>query len=202
MYTITWRPQRRLPPNVEETVRASVHAAAAEISASLGASDVPAAQDAVNAALGRLPHRAPNYYLLTARAALGLSTAGQELLAQRAVDEQRIRRLRFLKQNLYDRPDLVVLDQLEQHTPGALGDEHVAELQRLARLIYSCDRWWFPLLQQWEQVGQGFKDVEKRQQAMLVLSDSLKVLNDGTLSSGNAPPEAPGGDGAPRRAHP
>ncbi|WP_259471982.1 hypothetical protein [Streptomyces shenzhenensis] len=163
---------------------------------------MPAAQDAVNAALGRLPRRAPDYCLLNVYAALGLPSAAQDLLAQQAADKQRIHRLRFLKNNLYDHPDLVVLDQLEHHAPGALGDEHIAELQRLARLICSCDRWWFPLLQQWEQVGQGFTDIEKRQQAMLVLSDSLKTLNGGSLPGSIAPVDTPGSGGAPRRAHP
>lgn len=202
VYTITWRPLWRVPPNVEEAIRTTVHATAAETATRLGASDVPAAQDTINAAVGGLPRRAPNYHLLAVHATLGLPPAAQESLAQRAADEQRIRRLRFLKENLYDRPDLVVLDRLEHHAPGDLGDDHVAQLQRLARLIYSCDRWWFPLLQQWEQVGQGFKDIEKRQQAMLVLSDSLKALNGGSLPSGIPPLEAPGADGTPRRAHP
>lgn len=202
VYTITWRPLWRVPPNVEEAVRTAVHATAAEAAARLGASDVPAAQDAVNAALGRLPRRSPNYSLLNVYATLGLPSAARELLAQQAADKHRINRLRFLKDNLYDHPDLVVLDQLEHHAPGTLGDEHVAELQRLARLICSCDRWWFPLLQQWEQVGQGFTDVEKRQQAMLVLSDSLKALNGGSLPSGIAAADLSGSDGAPRRAHP
>ncbi|MGW0673094.1 hypothetical protein [Streptomyces sp. NPDC002746] len=187
---------------MEETVRATVQATAIETAARLRASDVPAAQDAVNAALGYLPRRAPNYCLLSVHAALSLPSTAQELLAQRAADEQRIRRLRFLKKNLYDHPDLVVLDQLEHHAPGVLGDEHVAEIQRLTRLIYSCDRWWFPLLQQWEQVGQGFTNIEKRQQAMLVLSDSLKALNGGSLPSDIEPMDISGSDGASRRAHP
>ncbi len=202
MYTITWRPLWRVPPNLEETVRATVHATAAGAAVHQGASDLPAAQDAVNATLGCLPRRASNYCLLNVRAALGLPSAAQELLAQRAADGQRIRRLRFLKTNLYDHPDLVVLDQLEHHAAGVLGDEHVAELQRLARLICSCDRWWFPLLQQWEQVGQGFTNIEKRQQAMLVLSDSLKALNGGSLPSGMAPTDVTESDEASRRAHP
>ncbi|MEU1708716.1 hypothetical protein ABZ478_25730 [Streptomyces sp. NPDC005706] len=163
---------------------------------------MPAAQDAVNAALSCLPRHTPNYCLLSVKATLGLPSPAQELLAQRAADEQRVRRLRFLKKNLYDHPDLVVLDQLEHHAPGALGDEHVAELQRLARLICSCDRWWFPLLQQWEQVGQGFTNIEKRQQAMVVLSDSLKALNGGSLPSSIESVDMPGPDRSPRRAHP
>lgn len=202
VYTITWRPLWRVPPNAEEAVRTAVHVAASETAARLGASDVPAAQDAVNAALGQLPRRTPNYCLLNVAAALGLPRAAQDLLAQQAADKQRINRLRFLKAHLYDHPDLVVLDQLEHHAPGALGDEHIIDLQRLARLIYSCDRWWFPLLQQWEQVGQGFTDIEKRQQAMIVLSDSLKALNGGSLPSDIAAVDMSGPGGAPRRAHP
>ncbi|MFD3582876.1 hypothetical protein [Streptomyces sp. NPDC058683] len=183
-------------------MRAAVHDKAAETAARLGAADVAAATDAVNGALGCLPRRAPNYRLLDVHAALGLPRAAHELLAQRAADEQRVRRLRFLKQNLYDHPDLVVLDQLEHHAAGAVGDEHVAELQRLARLIYSCDRWWFPLLAQWEQVGQGFTNIEKRQQAMVVLSDSLKALNGGSLPNSIGPVDIPESDEAHRRAHP
>ncbi|MGV9653387.1 hypothetical protein [Streptomyces sp. NPDC003554] len=191
-----------MPSNVEETVRAAVHAKAIEAAARLKAADVAAATDAVNAALSCLPRRAPKYRLLDIYADLGLPSAAHELLAQRAADEQRIRRLRFLKQNLYDHPDLVVLDQLEHHAAGALGDEHLAELQRLARLIYSCDRWWFPLLAQWEQVGQGFTNIEKRQQAMVVLADSLKALNGGSLTNSIGPVDMPESDEAPRRAHP
>ncbi|MBU7600922.1 hypothetical protein JGS22_025695 [Streptomyces sp. P38-E01] len=179
-----------------------MHATASATAAHMPAPDVPAAQDAVNAALGCLPRRASNYRLLSIYAALGLPSTAKDLLAQRAADEQRVRRLRFLKDNLYDHPDLVVLDRLERHAPGALADEHVAELQRLARLIYSCNRWWFPLLQQWEQVGQGFTDVEKRQQAMLVLSDSLEALSGGSLPSSIPPMGIPGADTTARREHP
>ncbi|MEH0407381.1 hypothetical protein ACFY7V_33950 [[Kitasatospora] papulosa] len=91
--------------------------------------DLLAAQDQVNAALC-LPHLSPYYRLLSARAVLGLPAAAQELLAQRQADEQRIGRLCFLKKNLYDRPDLVVLDQMERRATGALDEELVGELQR------------------------------------------------------------------------
>lgn len=38
-------------------------------------------------------------------------------------------------------------------------------------------------MQQWEQLGHGFCDTEKQQQAMLALLDSLKTLNGGSLPS-------------------
>lgn len=201
VYTITWRPFWRTHPNTEEAVRAHVHISAVQAAARLDAVDVPAAQDAVNAALA-LPQLAAHYRLLTAQATLRLSASAQELIAQQQADKERIRRLRFLKAHLYDHPDLVVLDRLEHRAPGALDDEHVAELQRLVRLIKSCDRWWFPLLQQWEQLGQGFSDAEMQQQAMLALLDSLKVLNGGSLPAGIAPLEPGSPDAQSRRAHP
>ncbi|MGW4376092.1 hypothetical protein ACWEJ7_20785 [Streptomyces albidoflavus] len=199
---IAWRPRWRVPPNLEETLRAAVHAAVAETAVLRTASDLPAAQDAVNATLGSLPRRNPDYILVNARATLGLPDEADALLRQWAADRQRIRRLRFLKANLYDHPDLIVLEQLERHAASDLRDEHVAELQRLARLICSCDRWWFPLLQQWEQLGQGFTDMEKRQQAMLVLADSIKALGGDPLPSAMPSPDMPGADEPTVRAHP
>lgn len=201
VYTIDWRPRRRSPSTVEEAVRTHVHTTALHTAARLEAADLAAAQDAVNA---DLPHRhlAPHYRLITARATLRLATAAQERLRQQQADEHRIRRLRFLKTHLYDHPDLVVLDQLEHHSPGALNDDHVAELQRLARLIMSCDRWWTPLMQQWEQLGKGFTDTARQQQAMLALLDALKTLNGGSLPAGTLTPEPASPLPAERRAHP
>nr|WSZ96519.1 hypothetical protein OH820_13365 [Streptomyces sp. NBC_00857] len=198
VYTIVWRPRRRAGLHAEDSVRAHVHATAMRAAAALPVVDLPAAQDQVNAALC-LPHIDTRYRLLSARAVLGLSDTAQELLAQRQADDERIRRLRFLKKNLYDRPDLIVLDQMERRAPGVLEEELVGELQRLARLISSCDRWWFPLLQQWELVGQGFKEPEKQKQALMLLTESVTALNGGTLPEALKDPQA---EAAVRRAHP
>ncbi|MFD9545066.1 hypothetical protein [Streptomyces sp. NPDC060022] len=198
VYTIVWRPRWSAGPQVEECVRAHVHATAMRAAAAQPVVDLPAAQDQVNAALCS-PHLSPYYRLLSARAVLGLPAAARDLLAQQQADEQRIRRLRFLKKNLYDRPDLVVLDQMERRATGALDEELIGELQRLARLISSCDRWWFPLLQQWELVGQGFKDPEKQKQALILLTESLTALNGGTLPEALTDPRS---EAAARRAHP
>ncbi|MGW2911296.1 hypothetical protein ACWC9X_12705 [Streptomyces asoensis] len=202
LYTIHWRPHRRSQPCVEEAVRTHVHASALDAAACLPATDLPAAQDAVNAAL---PHgcRTAHYRLISARAVLQLPPNAADFLQQQQADDHRVRRLRFLKTHLYDHPSLVVLDRLEHHSPGALSDDHVAELQRLARLITSCDRWWSPLMQQWEQLGNGFHDTEKQQQAMLALLDSLKTLNGGSLPPGAMPPGPDAFDPATQwKAHP
>ncbi|MFE7314249.1 hypothetical protein ACFU7T_14370 [Streptomyces sp. NPDC057555] len=203
VFTITWRPKHRTRHNTEQAVRTHVHAMAAQTAVHLDAADLPAAQDAVNAALTfPHPHSAQNYRLLTARTSLRLPPEAKELIAQRQTDENRIRRLHFLKAHLYDHPDLVVLDRLEHHAPGALHDEHVAELQRLARLIKACDRWWSPLLEQWEKLGEGFNDTEKQQQAMLALLDSLKTLNGGDLPPAIATHELGQQHSPFREAHP
>ncbi len=165
VYTIRWRPYWRTHTHAEEAVRVRIHEAAAAVAVRLNASDLPTAQDTVNAAVGALPRSGPACRLLAAHVALDLSSAARAELAQQVSDDHRVRRLQFLKDNLYDRPDLVVIDQLERLSPSELREGNVAELQRLARLISSCDRWWFPLLQQWELVGAGFKDVEQQQRA-------------------------------------
>lgn len=201
LFTITWRPRRNTPPNLEEIVRAHVHTAAAHTTAQLDPADLPAAQDVLNCALATPDNQAAQpYRLLAARASLRLSSQARQTIAQHQADDNRIRRLRFLKAHLYDHPDLVVLDRLEHQHPGALHDDHVAELQRLARLISACDRWWSPMLQQWERLGQGFRDTELQHQAMLALLDSLKALNGGSLppALGDLPDQAP----PPKGPHP
>ncbi|OEJ63339.1 hypothetical protein BGM19_26670 [Streptomyces agglomeratus] len=147
----------------------------------LEATDVLAAQDAINAALGTTDlARTRHYRRLTASVALRLSPESREVLVQRRTDAERVRRLCFLKTQLYDHPALVVLDQLEQR-PGSLEPHQVADLQRLARSIKASDLWWHPMLEQWERVGRGFNDPENQNRAMHVLLEALTKLNDGPL---------------------
>lgn len=178
LFTITWRPMWRTRPNAEERLRNDIHAAAQRTATGLDPADLAAAQDTVNAALACAPDT-DAYRLVAARASLRLTPQAQESLTQRQEDNRRIRRLQFLKKHLYDHPDLVVLDRLEHHSPGTLEDDHIAELQRLSRLIKSCGRWWSPLLQQWEDVGRGFTTLEQQQRAMLALLNALKELDSG-----------------------
>ncbi|WP_406358851.1 hypothetical protein OHB56_40795 [Streptomyces sp. NBC_01635] len=57
-------------------------------------------------------------------------------------------------------------------------------------------------MQQWEQLGQGFTDTEKQQQAMLALLDALKTLNGGGLLTGTDAPDSALPLTMERRAHP
>ncbi|MFD4535677.1 hypothetical protein ACFWNL_23625 [Kitasatospora sp. NPDC058397] len=190
-FTLAWRPTSRGRVNLAEQVRSDVRAAAAEVTAGLQPHDLLGAEDTLNAVLGVPDGRnTPHYRLLSAKFVLRLSPTVQETLATRRADTERIRRLEFLKTALYDHPSLVVLDHIER-TSRLPDDAQVADLQRLSRAMRSCDAWWYPLLEQWEAVGAGFKDLETRHAAMqLLLRQSVEALMAAT-----APPDraAPGG---------
>lgn len=178
--TAWWRPRRRNGHgNLEELVRCDVTAAACELAQRLEATDLPAAQDAINAALGDPGITAsPHYRLVKADIVLGLSATSREILAQRQADSERIRRLRFLKAQLYDDPALVVLDRLENRAIRP-SDDDIEYLQRLARSLRANESWWRPLLEQWERLGAGFTTTEMQHRAMTALLNSLGALKDG-----------------------
>ncbi|HZG05799.1 MAG TPA: hypothetical protein VE546_19860 [Streptomyces sp.] len=175
--TVWWRPKRRSRHlNLEELVRHDVTAAADKLAQCLEATDLPAAQDAINAAVGD-PHLAENtrYRLVKVEVHLSLSTAAREILAQRHADAERIRRLHFLKTHLYDDPALVVLDRLETHSERPSHNE-IEYIQRLARSLHANESWWRPLLEQWEQLGEGFTNTEMQHRAMTAILNSLAAL--------------------------
>ncbi|MER5495764.1 hypothetical protein ACFYXP_10430 [Streptomyces sp. NPDC002466] len=190
-FTIEWRPALRARPNLEDLVLSRTLAWAGEVAQLFPAIEVRTAQDTINAELGAPEHtRATGYRCLAARVELALSESALEDLAQQQADEARVRRLRFLRTNLYEQPDLFVLDRIEQQCdwPGA---EQVAEWQRLARWMVAADEWWQPMLDQWEKVGQGFNDIELQNRAMLALCDALQKLK-GDDASDDASVPSPG----------
>ncbi|MGX1116094.1 hypothetical protein RKD37_001457 [Streptomyces ambofaciens] len=175
-FTIEWRPALRTRLNLEDLVVSQTLARASEVAQLFPAVEVRTAQDTINAELGAPEHtRATGYRCLAARVELALSESSREDLAQQQADEARVRRLRFLRRNLYEQPDLLVLDRIEKQGdwPGA---QQVAEWQRLARWMVAADEWWQPMLDQWEKVGQGFNDIELQNRAMLALCDALQKL--------------------------
>ncbi|WP_146616537.1 hypothetical protein [Kitasatospora sp. SolWspMP-SS2h] len=189
-FTLVWRPALRRRANLAEQVRSDLRAAATEVTAGLLPDDLLGAEDTLNAVLGSSDgQRSPHYRLISAKFALRLSPSAVENLAVRRADAERIRRLEFLKTALYDHPDLVVLDRIER-TSALPDNAQVADLQRLSRAIRSCNAWWYPLLEQWEAVGAGFKDLETRHEAMRVLlQHSVEALKAATAPSDRAAPD-------------
>lgn len=192
-FTIEWRPALRTRPNLEDLVLSTALSRAGEIAQGFDAVDVHTAQDTINAELGNPRHtRADAYRCLAARVELALSEAARESLAQRRADEERVRRLRFLRTNLYQQPDLFVLDRIEQQSDWP-STHQVADWQRLARSLVAANAWWEPLLVQWEKVGQGFSDMELQNRAMLALCEALQKLTGdvGACPVGCAVPTPP-----------
>jgi hypothetical protein len=178
--TAWWLPRGRgRHLNLEELVRHDVTTAAGDLAQYLKATDLPAAQDAINAAVGRPdPTTNAHYRLVKVDVLLSLSAASREILSQRQADNERIRRLRFLKEHLYDDPALVVLDRLEHHAERPT-DNEIEYIQRLARSLQANESWWRPLLEQWEQLGEGFANTEMQHRAMQAILNSLAALKDG-----------------------
>lgn len=168
-FTATWRPALRSRDNLAEQVRCDLRAAAAEITAESRPDDLLGAEDHLNAMLG-LPtgRRTEHYRLLSVRFALRLTPTSQQVLAVRRADAERVRRLQFLKTSLYDHPGLVVIDHMERY-PKLPDAALAADLSRLSRAIRSADEWWYPLLEQWETLGAGFRDPSTQHAAMQVL---------------------------------
>ncbi|MGW0547727.1 hypothetical protein [Streptomyces altiplanensis] len=189
-FTIIWRPTWRTRPNLEELVRERTVTDAANALVRLPATDVQTAQDTVNAMLGE-PHRfrTVHYRLADVRADLRLTAASHQILVQRREDEERVRRLRFLREELYEHPSLLLLDRIERST-DPLDPQQVADWQRVARSVAASEKWWCPLLEQWEHVGRGFTDAEMRNRALLVLHDALAALTQEETESAEANPSA------------
>ncbi|MEU2135043.1 hypothetical protein [Streptomyces sp. NPDC018352] len=175
-FTIAWRPTWRTRPNLEELVRERTIADAANVLVRQPATDVQTAQDTVNAMLGE-PHRfhTAHYRLMRVRADVRLTAASHQILTQRREDEERVRRLRFLRDELYEHPSLLLLDRIERSTVP-LEPRQVADWQRVARSVAASEEWWRPLLEQWELVGRGFTGAEMQNRALLVLHNALSAL--------------------------
>jgi hypothetical protein len=188
-FVITWQPTWRRRPNLEELVRTRIVTDAASTLRNLSATDVQTAQDTVNAILGEPQHcRTTHYRLVQVHADLRLTTTSHEILTQRRQDDERVRRLRFLKDNLYEHPSLLLLDRIEQH-PGTLNPQQIADWQRVARSVAASEQWWHPLLEQWEHLGRGFTDLEMQNRALLVLHNALAALTqEETEPETTAPP--------------
>jgi hypothetical protein len=178
-FFIEWRQTSRCRLNLEELVRHDLAQDAAETAKRYEVTAVRAAQDAVNAVLGATVRaRRAHYRRIRARVTLAVSSETQDILAQRKHDDERVRRLRFLRDQLYGDPALYAIERIESHG-GLISKQDVADIQQLARWLRAGDQWWYPILKQWEEVGQGFTEVEQQARAMKSLLDALEAFHPG-----------------------
>ncbi|GGR10557.1 hypothetical protein [Streptomyces netropsis] len=110
------------------------------------ATEVTGAEDAVNADLGR-PAPLPGMpgSELWGNVQLTLSAQARADAEQYRADRARVARLRYLKENLYNDPEMLLLDHLDRH-PQDIGTVDIATFQRLSRSLRLGGQWWYPLL--------------------------------------------------------
>lgn len=176
MVEVVWRPRRRREPNLHDSMRADVVETASQASIKCTAYDLRAAENFVNAQLAAWAGTPPSRYRrISPRVSLSLSEGAADVLAQRRADEERVRRLTFLKTSLYSDPALVVLEYLERN-PGQTGDELIKRYLHALGLINSSGQWWAPLLEGGEALAQRLSAHDLAYMLMRALTATISEL--------------------------
>jgi hypothetical protein len=170
-----WKPRRTEHSAVETVVREAVFRQAQEIASKRYADDVYGAQDAINADLAA-PHeeRSPYYSRLTAKVTLRLSSQAINKSLEYRDCVARVERLRFLKDELYSDPSMLLLDYLDRN-PEKLSDlPNPARFQRLALMVAKNDQWWHRILHVLDRLSSEVSDRDGNFYAMNVLFTALQ----------------------------
>lgn len=178
MFEVLWTPRRQREPNLQDALRADVIEAASAASITRSAYDVRAAENFINTGLAAWGRTATGRYRhISPKVSLSLSDDVAEILAQRRADEERVRRLTFLKTKLYSDPALVVVEHLERN-PEQSGENLIAEYIRAAQLIESSGRWWAPLLEGAAALDQRYRTQDLAFALMSALTATVNELAD------------------------
>ncbi|TCC22763.1 hypothetical protein [Kribbella speibonae] len=176
MFEVVWRPRRRRESNLQDALRADVIEAASATSITRSAYDVRAAENFINTRLAAWGRTATGRYRhISPKVSLSLSDDAAETLAQRRADEERVRRLTFLKTKLYSDPALVVVERLERN-PERSSENLIAEYIRAAQLIESSQRWWAPLLEGTAALDQRYRTQDLAFALMSALTATVNEL--------------------------
>ncbi|MET9811732.1 hypothetical protein [Streptomyces sp. NPDC006355] len=137
--------------------------------------DSKGAEDALNATLGhvRQIHGLPDSEL-SARAQLTLSAKARADAEQYHEDRTRLARLRYLKEQLYSDPEMVLLEHLERR-PGDIETLDIKDFQRLSRSLRVGGSWWYPLLDCLEALS---KELPKQHGDLIAMKLLLKAFKD------------------------
>lgn len=170
-----WKPCRTSHPAVETVVRETVFRRAQAIASDRYADDLRGAQDAINANLGTRCHKRSHLYSrLTAQVTLRLSNRGMSRSLEYRESVARVERLRFLKNELYSDPSMLLLDHLDRN-PGKLTDPpDPASFQRLALMVSNSDQWWCRILHVLDRLSSEISDKNGNFYAMSVLFTALQ----------------------------
>jgi hypothetical protein len=170
-----WKPRRASHPDVETVIRETVFRRAQAIASDRYADDLHGAQDAINADLGARRHkRSPYYSRLTAQVTLRLSNRAMSRSLEYRESVARVERLRFLKNELYSDPSMLLLDHLDRN-PGKLADPpDPASFQRLALMVSKSDQWWCRILNVLDRLSSEVSDEDGNFYTMNVLFAALQ----------------------------
>lgn len=171
-----WVPGKLSHPAIEALVRNVVVSRARAIALTRYADDISGTEDAINSDLGSgLLEDTPYYSALIATAVLGCPTQQEMANSHKYRDSlARVERLRFLKDQLYSDPSMLLLDYIDRN-PEKLDElPDLASFQQLALEVSNGERWWCQVLHVLERLSSGVSDEKGNLWAMNVLLTALK----------------------------
>jgi hypothetical protein len=171
-----WVSGKLMHPRIEALVRDTVTSKAQEIAAGRYADDVHGTEDAINSNLGPGNIQDTLYYSGITAAITLARLDEQDIANSRKFRESlaQIERLRFLKDQLYSDPSMLLLDYIDRN-PGKLAEiPDLASFQHLALKVSNGDRWWCQVLHVLEMLSAEVSDEKGNLWAMTVLLGALK----------------------------
>ncbi|MEU7770579.1 hypothetical protein AB0C44_04545 [Micromonospora taraxaci] len=185
----------RTHADLDALVRSRLHALAFSVTSRLQPVFVRQAQDEINGLLGQ-PKDCPDgfYRDLVGNVQLHLPDEVAADLAKQREDAARLRRLRFLKENIFSDPSFVAIELFERNPVG--GPELDSLLKRASEMalkLRSFDDWWAPLLLAWGDLAQKMQSPAEADVAMRVLLRAISDLDSSLIRNYPVPrPEAGG----------
>ena len=144
--SVWWKARRTQHPDIEAVVRDTVAERARAVAIKHDADNLHGAQDAINANLGTIP-RTRHYSELRATVILRISDSAKADALQYRHSIAYVERLRWLKEQLYSDPTMLMLDYLDKN-PGKTADlPELAHFQQLALKVTNGEKWWCRVLE-------------------------------------------------------
>jgi hypothetical protein len=172
-----WKPRHTRHPDIQAAaVLDAVFHQAQDIAITRHADDFRGTQDAINANLGAIQRSRDTHFYsaLTAKVTLTLSNeAAADALAYRH-SLAYVKRLRFLREQLYSDPAMLMLDHLEKNPGKADELPDMAHFQRIAMKVSNGERWWCRILDAMDRLAPHTTDQDGNLLAMDVLIRVLK----------------------------
>lgn len=174
--SVRWIPGKLSHPAIEALVRDVATSKAQEIAIGRYADDIHGTEDAINSNLGSGNIEDTLYYSGLNATIILAHPDQQDIANSRKYRDSvaRIERLRFLKDQLYSDPSMLLLDYVDRN-PGKLDDvPDLASFQHLALKISNGERWWCQVLDVLERLSSGVSDEKGNLWAMTLLMGALE----------------------------